>query len=98
MCLCHSLDIFHKKMNKLFNGLDYVRTSIMQRSKLDKVLSKLQSAGFKANAEKSFIDRNELKYLGFKIIRECLMSLPDKVEVIKNIAVPTTKKHLRSFL
>ena len=26
------------------------------------------------------------------------MPLPDKVEAIKNIAVPTTKKQLRSFI
>ena len=26
------------------------------------------------------------------------MSLPDKVEAMKNIAVPTTKKQLRSFI
>ena len=53
-------------MNKLFNGLDYVRTYsddlliISDKSledhinKLDKVLSKLKSAGFKVNAENPF--------------------------------------------
>ena len=45
------------------------------------------------NAEKSFIARNELEKA-----REGIMPLPDKVEAIKNIAVPTTKKQLQSFI
>ena len=110
MGLCNSPDIFQEKMNELFYGLDYVRTYIDDLllisnksledhiNKLDKVLSKLKSAGFKVNAEKSFFARNELEYLGFKITREGIMPLPDKVEAIKNIAVPTTKKQLRSFI
>ena len=67
-------------------------------NKLDKVPSKLKSAGFKVNAEKSVDSRNELEYLDFKISREGIMPLPDKVEAIKNIAVPTTKKQLQSFI
>ena len=68
-------------------------------SKLDKVFFKLQAAGFKVNAEKSFFAKDELQHLGFKITRNGLMPLPDKVQAIKNIAVvPTTKKQLRSFI
>ena len=66
MGLYNSPDIFQEKMNELFNGLDYVRTyiddlliisnkSLEDHIKiLHKVLSKLKSAGFKVNAEKSF--------------------------------------------
>ena len=54
-------------MNELFDGLDYVRTyidDIMMISneclddhikKLHKILNKIKSAGFKVNAEKSFL-------------------------------------------
>ena len=66
--------------------------------KLDKVVNKLKSAGFKVNAEKSFFARNELEYIGFKITREGIMPLPNKVEPIQNNAVPTTKKQLQSFI
>ena len=78
-------------MNKLFNGLDYVRTYIDDLliisnksfedhiKKLDKVLSKLNQKGFKVNAEKSFFARNELKYLEFRITIQGIMRLPDKV-------------------
>ena len=68
MGLCNSPDIFQENMNKLFYGLEYVRTYIddllviSNKSlddhtlKLDNVLSRLKSAGFKVNAnEKSFI-------------------------------------------
>ena len=74
--LCNNPDLFQEKMNKLFNGLDYVRTCIDDLLinsnkysddhviKLDKVVSKLKSAGFKVNIEKSFFAKNELEYLG----------------------------------
>ena len=59
---------------------------------LDKLLNKLKSATFKVNAEKSFFARNKLEYLGFKITRQNIMPLPDKVEDMKNIAVPMTEE------
>ena len=110
MGLCNSPDIFQEKMNKLFNGLDYIRMCIDDLliisnksledhiKKIDKVLSKLKSVGLKVNAFKSFFARNELEYLGFKTTREGIIPLPDKVEAIKNIAVPITKKNLRGFI
>ena len=66
-----------EKMNKLFNGVDYVRTYIDDLLKIrdksikdhikkqDTALSKLKSAGFKVDAEKSFFVRkdNKLKYI-----------------------------------
>ena len=39
-----------------------------------------------------------LEYLGFKIIRQGIMPLPDNVQAIKHIAVPTYKKQLSSFM
>ena len=110
MGLCNSPDIFQEKMNDLFAGLDYVRAYIDDLliisngtfedhlQKISKALKILQKAGFKINAEKSFFAKGELDYLGFKITREGIMPLPDKVEAIKNIAVPQTKKQLRSFI
>ena len=50
-------------------------------SKLDKIVFKLQAADFEVNAEKSFFPKNELQYLGFKITRNGIMPLPDKVPV-----------------
>ena len=104
MGLCHSPDIFQEKVNECFSGLDYVRTyiddllEISKKSledhtkKLDNILRKLKSAGFEVNTEKSIFARNKLEYQGYKITRQRITPLPDKVEAIKNIAVPTTKK------
>ena len=110
MGLCNSPDIFQEKMNELFAGFDYVRTYIDDLlvvsngtfddhlEKLGTVLEKLQNAGFKVNADKSFFAKDELEYLGFKITRNGIMPLPDKIQAIQNIAVPKTKKQLRSFI
>ena len=91
MGLCNSPDIFQEKMNELLNGLEYVRAYIddlliisnsnfedhLNRIKI--VLKKLKAAGFKINVEKSFFSRDNLEYLGFKITRQGIMPLPDKV-------------------
>ena len=69
--LCNSPDIFQEKMTELFAGFEYVGAYIDDLllisngtfddhlSKLDKVFFKLQAAGFKVNAEKSFFAKHE---------------------------------------
>ena len=86
-------------MIELFNGLKYVRTYIEENHifQLNKVLSKFNQNNFKISAEKSYFARNELEYLGFRITRQGIMPLPDKVEAIKNIVVPSTKKTVKKF-
>ena len=74
--LYNSPDIFQQKMNKLFNGLDYVRTYIddpliisnkyLFMNKDEILLSESISAGFKVNAAKSIFARNDLEYLVLK--------------------------------
>ena len=110
MGLCNSPDIFQGKMNKLFNGLEFVTTHIgdllvisnksfeHRINKLDKVLSELNQKGFKVNVEKSFFARNEPEYLGSRITRQGILPLSDEVEAIKNIAVPNTKNSLEVLL
>ena len=110
MRLCNSPDILQEEMNELFNGLKYVRTYIDDlliisngnfQDHLNKVKigwNNLNVAGFKINAEKLFFIRDKLEYLGFKITRQGIMPLPDKVQAIKDIAVPTNKKQLRIFI
>ena len=110
MGLCNSPDIFQERMNDLFDGLEYVRAYIDDllimtngtwEDHLEKVgiaLRRLQSAGLKVNAEKSFFGHSELEYLGYWVTRNGIMPLPKKVDAIKNIATPKTKKQLRSFI
>ena len=46
--------------------------------------------------KKSFFARDNLECLDFKITRQGVTPLPDKVQAIKDIAVPTNKKQLTS--
>ena len=76
MGLCNSPDIFQEKMSELFDGLEFVRTYIddllcltkgtfeEHLEKLKRILARLQRAGLKVNANKSFFARSELEYLG----------------------------------
>ena len=110
MDLCNSLDIFQDKMNELFSSLEYLRSYIDDLiivsnesvedhpNQIDKVFQILLLAGYKINAEKPCFARDELEYLGFKITRQGIMPLPSKVQAIKSLAVPTTKKQLRSLI
>ena len=113
MGLCNSPDIFQEKMLELMEGLDYVRTYIdnllvissgtfeEHLNQLSKVLKRLEEAGLKVNAKKSFFCQPELEYLGYWITRKGISPLPKKVEAIKNIAPPTksqtTKKFYRTY-
>ena len=102
--------MFQDKMNESFNGLKYVRAYIDvlliistgnfedNLNKLKILLKKLKAAAFKTNADKSFFARDILEYLGFKITRQGIMPLPDKIQAIEHIAVSTNKKQLRRFI
>ena len=72
--------------------------SIYKVNKVKIVFKKVKAAGFKINAEKLHFGKDNLEYLGFKITRQGIMPLPDKVQAIKDIAVPTNKKQLTSFI
>ena len=86
MGLCHIPDMFQEKMNKLFNGLEYIRPYIddlliirnkyfeEHSNELDKVLSKLKTKDFKVNAGKYFFAKNELEK---RITRQGTIPLPD---------------------
>ena len=50
------------------------------------------------DADKLFFARDNLLYLSFIIPRQGIMPLPDKVQAIKDIALPTDKTQLKSFI
>ena len=110
MGLCNSPDIFQEKMSTLMQDLEFVRAYIddllvitkgsyeEHLSRLSEVLTRLQDAGLKVNAKKSFFAKEELEYLGYWITREGIQPVTSKVNAIANIAEPKTKKQLRSFI
>ena len=105
MGLCNGPDVFQEKMSALFQDLKCVRTCIDDLlvttkgdlndhlEKLDIVLRKLNKAGLKVNANKSFFCQHELEYLGYWITRDHIASLPKKVEAIRKITRPKTRKN-----
>jgi Reverse transcriptase (RNA-dependent DNA polymerase) len=82
MGLCNSPDIFQEKMSVLMHDLEYVRAYIDDLlvitgqsytdhlEKLGEVLSRLQNAGLKVNAKKSYFAKPELEYLGYWVTRK----------------------------
>ena len=100
MGLCNSPDIFQEKMSNLMQGLEFVRAyindllSITHGSlddhleKLELILQRLQVAGLKVNANKSFFCKGELEYLGYWITREGIQPVTKKVQAMLAIKEP----------
>ena len=95
MGLCNSPDIFQEKMSTLFADLKFIRTYIDDLlvitksdwqdhlSHLDIVFQRLQQAGLKVNARKSFFGKEELKYLGYWITRAGIQPIAKKSRLLK---------------
>ena len=110
MGLSNSPDIFQEKMSILMSDLEYVRAYIDDLlviskddwtdhlEKLEEVFKRLQDAGLKVNARKSFFGKAELEYLGYLITRSGIMPIPNKVEAIRKIATPRTIRDVRKFV
>jgi hypothetical protein len=77
-----SPDVFQEKMSNLMFGIDFARAYLdnllilstkkgfdKHLNKLEQVLTRLQEAGLKINAVKSFFARTNLEYLGYNISR-----------------------------
>ena len=108
--ICNGPDIFQEKMAELFDGMEFVRAYIDDLlvltkgdyadhlQKLEEVFLRIQEAGLKVNAPKSFFARGELEYLGYMITRDGIKPIPKKVEAIQKIAPPKNVKELRSFI
>ena len=65
---------------------------------VDQVLECLEKAGLRARKEKCQFFVSSVTYLGHKIDREGLHSLPDKVKAIQEAPSPTTIQELRAYL
>jgi hypothetical protein len=110
MGLSNNPDIFQEKMSSLMGDLEYVRTYIDDllitttsdwQDHLhhpDIVFRRQKGAGLKVNAKKSFIGKDELEYLGYRITRTGIQSISKKMEAIKNIASPKIKREIRRFI
>ena len=108
--ICNGPDIFQEKMMELFDGMEFVRAYIddlliltkgsyeEHLEKLEAVLMRIQEAGLKVNATKSFFARGELEYLGYWITRDGIKPMPKKIEAIQKISIPKNQRELRKFI
>jgi hypothetical protein len=90
MGIKNSPDIFQSIMNDIFHDLDYVQCYIDDilitsqsnfedhLEKLQKVLSRLEQTGFRANLRKCAIAQHELEYLGYWLSRNGIQPQPRK--------------------
>ena len=107
---CNSPDIFQEHMSDLTQDLEHIKAYIDNLliftkssyedhlNRVDKVMERLQNTGLKVNAGKSSFAEEELEYLGYWVTREGVQPLPNKVDAIKNLAPPKTRRQLRSFI
>ena len=110
MGIAGSPDIFQEKMSDLMATLEFVRTYLDDLliitkgsledhlEKLSMVLTRLQDAGLKINAEKSNFCTLETEYLGYVLTRDGIKPQVNKVQAILALTPPKNVKELRSFL
>jgi hypothetical protein len=101
-----SPDIFQEKMSDLMQHLDFVQTFlddllVISSGTLDEHLEKMEvvfkllsDKGLRVNAEKSTFCAEKIEYLGYWISKAGIQPIPKKVEAIKNMVRPTTRKEL----
>ena len=65
---------------------------------VEKVLERLQSAGFKANLRKSFFMQKSVEYLGYQLTTDGIGPQPKKIEAMERVLPPQNCKQLKRFL
>ena len=65
---------------------------------LTEVFHSIQKAGLTVNPEKCVIATQSVRYLGYQIQKGRIMPQMEKVQAIRDIPLPSTKKDLRFFL
>jgi hypothetical protein len=102
--------IFQEKMSDLMQYLDFVRTYlddllVISSGTLDDHLEKMEvvfkllsDKGLRVNTEKSTFCAEEIEYRWYWISKSGIQPFPKKVEAIKNMERPTTRRELRRFI
>ncbi len=110
MGIAGSSNIFQEKMYHLMSTLEFVRTYLDDLliitkgsledhlEKLSMVLTMLQDAGLKINADKSNFCTLETEYLGYILTRDGIKPQSNKVQVILALTPPRNVKELHSVL
>ena len=100
---------FQLLMNKVLKGLKFAMTylndiiifsqnELQHLEHLEIVFSHLQEAGLKMKCSKCDFFKSEIHYLEHLISPEGISPLPDKLDSIKHMPVPSSVKEIKQFL
>ena len=104
MGIAGSPNIFQEKMSDLMATLEFIQTYLDDLliitkgsledhlEKLSMVLTRLQDAGLKINANKSNFCTLETEYLGYILTRDCIKPQPNKVQAMLALALSRNVK------
>ncbi|XP_063627468.1 uncharacterized protein K02A2.6-like [Cydia splendana] len=107
--LSSSPGIFQRKLEQLFADLprvgvfldDVIITGVDREDHLrtlHQVLGRLEKFGLKVKKEKCSFFAESVTYLGFRISKQGVHTCPEKIKVIKDMAIPANVTELRSFI
>ena len=65
---------------------------------LKQVFLRLRTAGLKLKPSKCSFFQENMEFLGHKVSREGIHPLPNKIEAIKNMAIPSSLHNIQVFL
>ena len=65
---------------------------------VERVLERLQSAGFKANLRNSFFMQKSVEYLGYQLATDSIGPQPKKIEAMERVLAPQNSEQLKRFL
>ncbi len=102
-------EIFQKRMDKALQGLtkthgivDDILVSGASKEEHDKnlheVLKRTRATGIKLNPDKTQLCKTEVKFFGEILSSEGMKPHPEKVEAVRGMKAPTTKKELEGYL
>ena len=84
--------------NYIGNCLVYSDNMETHMKDLERVLSRLQTAGLTLRGNKCFFERTKVSHLGFEYGGDGITPTQEKSQAIANWPVPSSKKEVRSFL
>ena len=99
-------EIFHKAMERLFEGLEGVRKYVddvivwgsdkfEHDARLAEVMKRVNSNGLQLNEKKCQFATSQIKFLGEILSAEGIQVDPERVVAINNLAIPRNKTELR---
>ena len=109
--LCNAPSTFQRAMDTVLAGLKW-QTCIVylddvlifspdfatHLTHLESVFQRFQKYNLKLKTEKCNFAQQQLRYLGYLVTPDGLLPDPEKIRAVRDLAVPTTKSQLGSFL